>query len=280
MWLEGGSYAAYLKIEQNIDAWQALDPSVHEAIIGRREADGSRLDLPAGTDPKVEGEFTDLATPPVNAHVRKSGPRGPVHDLNLIFRRGVPYAEVSGGALHVGLQFVSYQASLDDFDVVLNRWMLNSEFPNPGSGQDALIANGLISFLRAGFFVVPPHEDRFPAAGYFDPPPAEGNHRAARVHIRKSVVDQAGNPTSAEIGGVQFQLIDATSGALIGDPATTNPAGRALLTGAHVGQNLLVRETPGDRFEPVPDQPVTAEQRNTIVRIANRLRAGASPYGG
>lgn len=279
-WLDGGSYAAYLKIEQNLDVWKGFGTTTHESIVGRREADGSRLDLPAGTDPKTEGAFADPSTPPIASHVRKAGPRGPLHDQTLIFRRGAPYTEEIDGVLHVGLQFVSYQASLDDFDVVLNRWMLNTNFPNPNTGEDALVANSLMTFLRAGFFVIPPHDPRFPGAGYFDTAPEHGNHRIGRIHIRKTALDQNGSPTSAEVGDIEFQLIDPKTNTPIGEPVRANPAGRAVLTGARIGQDVIVRETPTDRFEAAPDVTVAVDQRNVIVPITNRLKPNTNPYGG
>ena len=278
-WLNHGSYAAYLKIEQNLDQWNSLDATAKESIVGRREADGSRLDLPAGNDPRTEGPYSDPSSPPLTSHVRKAGPRGPLHDQNLIFRRGVPYVEEIDGTLHFGLQFVSYQENLDDFDVVLNRWMLNPNFPNPATGGDALCGNNLLTFLRAGFFVIPPDDDRFPGAGYFDPPPDHGHHRVGRIHIRKSAVDQNGSPTSAEVGDVEFQLIDVKTNSPIGEPARTNPAGRAILEGARIGQAVVVRETPNERFDTAPDVNVTVDRRNVIVPITNRLKPNTNPYG-
>ncbi|WP_148616556.1 Dyp-type peroxidase [Nocardioides rubriscoriae] len=279
-WLAGGCYGAYLKIEQNIDAWAAMGPEVHEQVIGRREADGSRLDLPAGSDPKTEGDFADPDCPMGTAHLRKTGPRGPVNDKTLIFRRGTPYAEEENGAMHFGLQFVSYQADLDDFDVVLNRWMLNTDFPARGAGQDALVANGLLTFLKGGFFVVVPHDDRFPAAGFFDPAPAGGNHRVGRIHIRKSVTDVNGNPVNAELGGFVFQMFDPATGYPIGEPATTTASGHAVLEGAPLNKPVLVREVATTRFEPHPDDEVTLTDRNYVHEVVNRLLAAASPYGG
>ncbi len=275
-WLNGGCYLTYLKIEQNLDQFTALGQPMQEQIMGRRTADGSRLDLPEGTDPKTETEFADTATPPVNSHLRKTGPRGPVNDQTGIFRRGVPYVEEDGGVLRFGLQFVSYQASLADFDVVLNKWMLNPHFPQPGTGRDALVEHALITFKRAGLFVVVPHDDRYPGAGYFDSTGQTG--QTGRIHIRKVAVDAAGTPASAEVGGIQFTLHDA-NGNQIGDPVTTNPAGHAVLPEAPLGTTVLVREAIHDRFQLVGDLTVTVDQKNVVLPITNTLKPDANPYG-
>ena len=279
-WLKGGCYGAWMKIEQNVDAWANLDPATKEQIIGRREADGSRTDLPAGTNPHTEGEFTDLGNPPVASHVRKAGPRGPAHDQTLILRRGAPYVEATGGALHRGLQFISYQVSLDDLDVILNQWMLNNDFPSPGAGQDALVVHGLLAFLRSCMFVVVPADDRHPAAGYFDPAPTPGKARKGRIHIRKKVTDAAGAPTRAELGGIEFTLIDPGSGGVIGSPVLTNSAGRAVLPATKSGKQVIVRETPNARFVAQADIPIDLTQRNQIVHVTNQLAPAQPPYGG
>lgn len=279
-WLKGGSYGAWMKIEQNLDAWAGLDATTRAQIIGRREADGSRTDLPEGSNPHTEGPFSDPAIPPVTSHIRKAGPRGPLHDQTLILRRGAPYVEEEGGVLHRGLQFVSYQASLDDLDIVLNHWMFNPDFPSPGAGQDALLNMGLLTFLRSSTFLVVPADSRYPGAGYFDPPPAPGKPRKARIHIRKSVVDANGAPVKAERGDIKFTLIDVKTNSVIGSPATTNSAGRAILTGAKVGGQVIVRETPNPKFQPPQDVTVDVTQRNQIVRITNQLMPSVPGYGG
>lgn len=279
-WLERGCYGAWMKIEQNLDGWTSLDAATKEQIIGRREADGSRTDLPPGSNPHTEGGFSDPNTPLPSSHVRKAGPRGPLHDGTLILRRGAPYVEAVGGALHRGLQFISYQVSLDDLGVILNQWMLNPDFPSSGAGQDALVAHSLISFLRSSIFVVVPADDRHPGAGYFDPPPTSGKARKVRIHIRKKVIDAGGSPAKAELGGIEFTLIEPKSGQLIGSPVITNSAGRAVLPGAKIGRQVIVRETPNQRFQPQPDITVDATQRNQIVHVTNQLAPQQPPYGG
>lgn len=282
-WTDKGSYLAYLKIRQNLDAWTPIDDNTREAVIGRRTKDGSRLDLPAGSDPRTEGPFTDPNVPPANSHVRKVGPRSAQHDAVAIFRRGVPYLTVNAdGTLDAGLQFVSFQAHVDAFDVILNNWMLNANFPQPQAGQDALVARDLMTFLRAGLYFVPPHDARHPAAGLFDPPaPAKPLRRTTgRLRIRKRVVDAAGNPQPAERGGVTFQLLDV-SGTPLGGPFTTDSAGRATSPEVPLNVPLTLREvTAPSHLQPQADQQVKLEHPNTVLEVRNTLAGPGPGYGG
>src|SRR5206468_610976 len=134
--------------------------------------DGRRLDLPAGSDPRAEPEFT-TAEPPTSSHVRKAGPRGADRDRTLIFRRGLPFVEAGpDGVLRAGLQFASFQASLGQFRVVFNRWMMNPNFPQPAPGRaDDLFSQGHVSIEKWGFFFVPPDTDEPIGAVMFKPAP-------------------------------------------------------------------------------------------------------------
>jgi Dyp-type peroxidase family len=167
-WLEFGTYGVYLRVREDVDALTALPLGEQEKIFGRRRDDGSRLDLPAGSDPRSEGALTDALG--VDAHTPKAGPRGD-RDSVAIFRRGVPYVELApDGSLVAGLHFVSFQRSLMNFQAILNRWMLNPNFPRDGAGVDALFARGFAAIERVAFFVVPPADARFIGAPIFDPP--------------------------------------------------------------------------------------------------------------
>jgi Dyp-type peroxidase family len=159
-WTEDGSYLAYLKVRQDLDRWRVLPIEERERIMGRRLSDGTRLDLPPGSNPHAEGDFG--GEPPAGAsHVRKSGPRG-TRDAVQVFRRGVPYLTLDAdGRPNAGLHFVSFQASPDQFEVVLQRWMLNPRFPADGAGPDLLFSSGMVSLERGGLFFVPPHDQRY-----------------------------------------------------------------------------------------------------------------------
>lgn len=69
----------------------------------------------------------------------KAGPPG-AHDDTQIFRRGLPYMDVTpDGRLGVGRRYCLFQASLDQFDVLFNDWCLERGFPTQDAGRDALV---------------------------------------------------------------------------------------------------------------------------------------------
>lgn len=281
-WTEDGTYLAYLKLRQDLDTWSQRSPDQQEQIIGRRLADGSRLDLPGGTNPHSEGEFTDPNVPTPNAHIRKAGPRGANHDPNLIFRRGVPYFSLApDGSPDAGLQFVSFQASLDAFDVILNRWMLNPDFPTQGSQPDRLFTEGIVTVQKAGFYFVPPYDERFIAAPLFDPPkPDPTPRKTGRVLIRKRLLDPNGAPVVADLSGAGFQVFDQ-SGNAIGEVFVTDPRGHATSPEVPVRTPLSVREVqPLANAQPVDPIKLTIEHHREVVRVDNRTAApGPVPYG-
>jgi Dyp-type peroxidase family len=284
-WSEDGTYLAYLKIAQDLDAWKRLPTDQQEQIIGRRKSDGSRLDLPSGTNPREEGPVT--ADPPSpNSHVRKAGPRSELHDRTGIFRRGIPFFGIreSDGTLEEGLHFVSFQRSLDAFTTILARWMLNPAFPQPNTAVDRLFSEGLTTMLKGGVYFVPPHHDeRFIAAGLFDPPPERRRPRrgTGRAAIRKRVVDPSGAPVQAELGGAGFQVFRQDTNASVGDVFFTDSVGHALSGDLPVDVPLLIREVqppPGQQAD--GDQPVTIAHRRELVRFSNRVSQPSPGYSG
>jgi len=274
-WADGGSYLAYMKVAQNVDAMAALGEDVQEQIIGRRKADGSRLDLPPGTPVAQEGPFAD-GTCPVTSHIRKAGPRGELHDETMIFRRGVPFLTLNGdGTVDAGLQFVSFQRSLADFAVIFGRWMTNPNFPAPGTGPDALQAQNLITIEKAGFFFVPPHDDRYIGAPIFDPPPADPC-ATGHVVVQKQLVDTSGQPVLAELAGIAFQVLN--NGQPVGGQFVTDSSGRAISPPVPRSVALVVHEVaPPAGFDPAPDGPVTLEGPSQLVTVVNQETAGPEP---
>lgn len=196
-WADGVSYMAYLKIRQHLDRFAELPDNVaRDAIIGRTRT-GERLDLQGRHISPKQEPATEPVGLPATAHVRKVGPRGG-HDNTQIYRRGFPYMETTpDGELQVGLQFCSFQASLDQFDVVFNDWSLNRQFPplpdGAATGADALLDpnRGLTSIEKVGFFFVPPHEDEgVAAAAVFATPAAHRRAReTGRLVVHKRVTD-------------------------------------------------------------------------------------------
>lgn len=223
-WAQSGTYMAWMKIPQDLAAFAALPPAEQDAAVGR-DRTGRRLDLPEAT--RDEPAQTD-ALPPAS-HVRKTGPRGEAHDKTQIFRRGLPYAEAVGGQVRVGLQFVSFQASLDQLRTVLNRWMLNPDFPVRGCGQDILIARGLIRIETHGFFFVTPDGGGPIGAGMFAAAPAKARTpKTGRIAVRKRVVDTAGTELDVDLAGFTFQVTDPGTGQPVAEAFTTDSHGHAL----------------------------------------------------
>lgn len=270
-WSRGGAYMAYLKIIQNVAAWSALDMDAQATVIGRR-LDGSRLDLPPGEDPSSEGPFAAGTTPPpTTSHVRKAGPRGANEDTVHILRRGTPFIECDGGNLTEGLQFVSYQASMDDFTTILQRWMLNQAFPISNTGLDALFdpAKNLTTIVKGGVYFAVPHDDRFIGAGVFDP--LGGNNVGALV-VRVTLNDSSGNPDMT--GSLEGAVIDVASatGAVLAS-GITDAAGHVTIKGLPVGQALTVTEAtppPGTQVSGQASQTVTLDRcERTVVTFVN-----------
>lgn len=277
-WARGGASMAYLKIQQHVDAWGNLSAEDQAAVIGRRP-DGTRLDLPAGTDPTSEGQFTEPNTPSPCAHVRKAGPRGgPTQDGVRIFRRGTPFIEADNGVLAEGLQFVSYQASVDDFLTILQRWMLNAGFPTSDAGVDSLLdpAKGLTSILKGGLYFAVPHDPRFIGAGLFD----SADHGTIAVRLVVTT-DGASDPNASLEGAI---ITVANNGAVIAT-ATTDAAGHATFHHLPEGVVLTVTETSPPARAQIPDgqgaQTVTLHHCGTIVvTFTNTRPTGGGGYSG
>lgn len=260
-WAVGGSYLAYLKIRQDVTTWTGMTPERQAQVIGR-QADGTRADLPAGTGVPAEGAFAaDTTVPGVTSHVRKAGPRGGEgQDSVRIFRRGTPYIENAIGAdgaltgqLEQGLHFVSYQANLDDFDTILNRWMLNPNFPTAvggaAPGVDQLFdAPKLATIVKGGFYFAVPTGGPYIGAGLFNEP---GHH--ARIAVKLVVQNTAGQvvPT-ADLQGATFDIatatIEATADgsspvATVLETLVTNASGHAISGPLLLDPSLTVTQT-------------------------------------
>jgi Dyp-type peroxidase family len=270
-WALGGAYMAYLKIVQNLTAWNTLDADGQAAVIGRRP-DGSRLDLPPGEDPSSEGPFAvGSTTPSATSHIRKAGPRGANEDPVRILRRGTPFIECDGGNLTEGLQFVSYQSSVDDFTTIFQRWMLNQAFPIANTGLDTLFdpTKNLTTIVKGGVYFAVPHDDRFIGAGLFDPP--SGNNVGVVV-VRVTLNDSAGIPDmTGSLEGAVINVTDA-SGAVLAS-GSTNAAGRVTITGLPVGQPLTITEAtlpPGTQVSGNASQQITLDRcERTVITFTN-----------
>jgi Dyp-type peroxidase family len=284
-WTEDGTYLAYLKIEQHLDVWRSLGVDRQETLMGRRKADGSRLDLPPGSHPRSEREF--VGDPPSPAsHVRKAGPRG-VRDEARIFRRGLPYFGLnSDGSPDAGLHFVSFQASAEQFDAVLNTWMLNPDFPAAGTQVDSLFGQDprLVTIRRGGLFFVPPAPrfEGFLGAQIFEPPKPEAEGRkTGKLFVRKKAVTPEGRQARIELRGILFEVTDPATGASVAERFGTDAAGHALSPPLPVNKDkdLLLNEVV---FPPnlQPASPITfrVRHRRQALMVTNFLRQ-PGPYG-
>jgi Dyp-type peroxidase family len=276
-WTEDGSYMAYLKIRQDLEGFGALGVDEQDRRIGRRRDDGSRLDLPPGTDPHDEPPFPGASSD----HVRKAGPRGEGQDDVQIFRRGIPYLGLSvEGAPEAGLHFVSFQATPEQFDTIFGTWMLNADFPAPGVGQDALFNDGLVAILRGGLYFVPPYDARFLGAAIFDPPkPLVRPHDVGRVIVRKRAVDEQGSKVRADLARCVFQVFDAAGATPVDEPFRTDSAGHAISGDVPVRQPLVLREIEAPpHLQASPDVSFTLQKRRDVIEVSNVLKPGTA-YG-
>lgn len=277
-WADDGSYMAFMRIVQHRDAFKQLaDDAARDAVLGRRP-DGHRLDLP-DVHPHDEPAEPPANLPP-SSHVGKAAPRG-THDDTQIFRRGLPFFDAVDGKVRVGLNFVSFQSSLDKIETVLNDWMLAPNFPGAGAGPDALLdpGRGLTTIEDVGLYFVAPYDERFVGATMFDKrsrPPREG-----RLVVRKRVVDPSDGSRRFERANFTFRVLDA-SGAQIGPAFETNSAGRAVFPERlTIGQAYTLEEVAPP---PITVQPVridfVMERPNQQLRVVNTVAQPNTPYSG
>lgn len=279
-WADGGTYMAYMRINQNPAGFAALgDDAARDGAIGRLK-NGERFDLPGqNIDPHDE---PDTQPQPPNGHVGKVGPRG-LHDDNEIYRRGMPFVETVEGQLRVGLQFVSFQASLDQFDVIFNDWAMNPNFPSPEAGRDALLdpGKGLVSFEKVGLFFVPPYESEGLAAAVLRPE-STGKPKAGRLVVRKRVTDPSDPSKRFERAGFSFQVFDS-AGQPVGGEFRTDSTGRAVAPEElPIGPTYTVRELASPFGEKTPLQTVTftMDHPHKEVAIENKFTEPHSGYSG
>jgi Dyp-type peroxidase family len=277
-WAIGGSYLSTLRIVQNRAAFARLaDDGARDAVIGRRR-DGTRNDL-TGVEPKDEPAEPAPALQP-ESHVRKAGPRGP-HDDVQIFRRGLPFLEVDGGQIQVGLHFASFESSLDAFDTVINDWIFAPNFPGEGAGPDRLLdpASGLTTIKHIGLYFVPPYDARFVAAALFDRPAKPG--KTGRLVVRKRIVDPADPRRRFERRGIVFRVKDA-AGQQIGLDFATTSTGRAVFPAElPLGSSFTLEEV----SSPIPVQPLAPitfqmTKPNVRLNVVNAILQPNTPYSG
>lgn len=286
-WANGGTYMAFMRIVQRQENFAALpDDTARDAIIGRTK-DGTRLDL-VTTKTNPHDELADPPPPlPPTSHVRKAGPRG-THDAVQIFRRGLPFVETSpDGQLRVGLNFCSFQATLDQFDVVFSDWMMSRNFPPQPAGDagvDALFdpARNLTTIEKAGFFFVPPHHLGGLAAAVFAQP-ARRKPKTGRLVLHKRVVDQADPSRRFERRGFMFQILDAQGQPVTGSQFETDATGRGICpVELEIGQSYTLDETESKLVTNVQltDTAFVMDKPNKQLQLTNLVVHPNTPYGG
>ncbi|WP_299084021.1 Dyp-type peroxidase [uncultured Ruegeria sp.] len=168
-WCQSGTYMVYRKIRENMPRWEALEGQVQEQMIGRdketgkplsRNAEGPENMTPVYPNPLDERDGR------LDSHIRKVQPRRPVEDLfgindkeRRFLRRPYPFFDGLDDAGHSvnGLQFVAFMKSLQQqFEHVVNMWQMNPDFPQVGTGVDALFAKGILSTIDGGYYFCPP----------------------------------------------------------------------------------------------------------------------------
>lgn len=288
-WADGGTYMVTMKIQQKTAAFASLvDDAARDAVIGRTK-DGTRLDLPSGSDPHQESGDVPESLPP-GSHVRKAGPRGH-HDDNEIFRRGMPYIEFVNGMVQVGLHFCSFQSTPNQFDAVFNDWMLNQQFParSDGSvaGPDALMSGQsplgpLVEAKHGGIFFVPPHNPEGIAATLTPTKPHKP--KTGRLAINKVVRDPNDPSRRFERAGFTFEVRDVSGEVIEGSQFATGSNGRGVCPAElPVGHTYTLVETSSPQANvSLVQQQFTLEKPNLLLRVENVFQAPPPPgaYGG
>lgn len=183
------------------------------------------------------------------------------------------------GVLRAGLHFAPFQASLDQFRVVFNRWMMNPNFPQPAPGRaDDLFSQGHVTVERFGFFFVPPDTDEPVGTIMFKPPPKPRKPKVGRVAVRKRVLEQNGTESMVDLANFRFRVLDAT-GAQVCAEFVTDSAGHALSDELAVDADYTLEEI-GVPASLQPPAPIAfrLESAREVIRVDNVILAGGGGY--
>jgi Dyp-type peroxidase family len=163
-WTEHGTYMTVRVSSFPAAGWDARPQAEQEQTIGRYKRSGTSLDLGAD-DPSLLEAPPHFAEDPtdkrdaVTAHIRKANPRGQgtTDEQRRFFRRGYPLIGGGRGDLERGLIFISFGRTIStQFEFVVRAWIRNADFPEPGSGVDALFPVLGETILGGGYYFVPP----------------------------------------------------------------------------------------------------------------------------
>jgi deferrochelatase/peroxidase EfeB len=166
-WAKNGSYMVVRVSAFDSSAWDQLSQNVQETSVGRFKVSGASLDLEDDfellrNEPKFASEQTNKMVA-ATAHIRKANPRGGADDAKRrIFRRGYPLIAAAEGGLTRGLAFIAFaRTTSTQFEFIFRGWMRNPNFPEQGSGPDALLFEKLgEKVLGGGYYFVPPVKEK------------------------------------------------------------------------------------------------------------------------
>ena len=284
-WADGGSYMAYLRIVQHPAAFATLaDDAARDAVIGRTK-DGTRVDLVGRGVRPLDEQWAPPPSPPAS-HVAKAGPRG-IRDSVQIFRRSLPFLETTAdGQVSVGLNFCSFQAALEQFDVIANDWMLSRHFPTQSTGaepgMDALLdpGRGLTTIEKQGYFFVPPHADGGLRAALFDTSSKPATPKTGRIVVRATVDDADDATRRFERRGFRFEVLDDRGRVVPGSELETDSTGRGQSSAELAsGRTYTLQGTYSPLGSPLAVQPFTLDRRRQTVRVVNTVVQPDTPFG-
>lgn len=178
-WTIGGTYLSFVRIAIDLEVWDALDVPVQERLVGRDKVTGAALvsvgpdgrpvrqpGCPAsGTQTVADpGNESFREPPPVSepalraAHVQRANQhRGPTEEPGSLrlYRQGYEFLDTAGPDITVGLNFVSFQDSVDRLTRVLTQssWLGGVNF---GGGVEGVADPELLHVQAAGVYLVPP----------------------------------------------------------------------------------------------------------------------------
>ncbi|HWG09646.1 MAG TPA: Dyp-type peroxidase domain-containing protein [Solirubrobacteraceae bacterium] len=166
-WTKNGTYLVVRVSTFGSRAWDKLSQSTQEASVGRFKVSGASLDLEdedalLNNEPKFAAEQSNKAVA-ATAHIRKANPRGGADDAKRrIFRRGYPLIAAADRGLARGLAFIAFGRTIStQFEFIVRGWMRNPDFPEQGSGVDALLFGALgENVLGGGYYFVPPVSEK------------------------------------------------------------------------------------------------------------------------
>ena len=141
----------------------------------------------------------------------------------------------------------------------------------------------LMLVIGGAFFFVPPDDRRFIGASIFLGPEHPASAHAARVLVRKTILDQNGQPTLKALSDFGFTIFDANNNP-VSQEFLTNSAGHAVSPELPLNQPLTLRETTnplaGQGLQPqgdLPIAPLTPALPPTVVVCTNRFPAPSPP---